>query len=99
MSGSMPRWLALLLMACWGLSGASGCMPEPPIVNVATPPCECDCRFRATAPQVGRGCYVKDDLLICPLVRRTLDVEPAFPAEDPRCERGPDGALRCEVAE
>lgn len=75
------------------------CKTPPPVVNVQAPPCECACAFEATAPEIGKGCYVRDDLLICPLVRRTLDVEPAYPSEDPRCERQPDGSLRCEVVE
>ena len=74
---------------------ALGC--QAPSVHVQAPPCDCSCQFRATAPQVGKGCYVSDDVLICPLVRRTLDLEPAYPTEDPRCEKQADGTLRCEV--
>ena len=37
------------------------------------------------------------DMLVCPLVRRDLEIEPAYPSEDPRCERLENGSLRCEV--
>ncbi len=74
-----------------------GC--QTPLVNVEATPCECACSYKATTPQVGKGCYVKDDLLICPLVVRQLDVEPAYPSEDPRCTRQADGTTRCEVME
>ena len=70
---------------------------KPPVVNVAAQPCECECSFKATAPQIGKGCWVQNDVLICPLVKRTLEIEPAYPDADPRCERQPDGTLRCEV--
>ena len=32
------------------------------------------------------------------LVVKTIDIEPAYPGEDPRCERQEDGTLRCEVS-
>lgn len=70
---------------------------QNPQVNVEAPPCDCSCSFAATAPQIGKGCYVSGDVLVCPLVRRTLEVEPAYPSEDPRCTKQPDGTLRCEV--
>ncbi len=80
---------------------AAGCQrpppPRPPIVNVEAPPCRCECSYAATTPQIGRGCWVEGDRLICPLVRRSLEVEPAYPSVDPRCERMPDGTLRCTV--
>jgi len=69
----------------------------PPVVNVQAPPCTCDCAFRATAPQVGKGCWVKGDLLVCPLVRRDLEIEPAYPSEDPRCHRLPSGEIQCRI--
>jgi hypothetical protein len=84
-----------LLLAC--ALFAAACATPAPVVNVEAPPCECACEFRATAPQIGKGCVVDGDRLICPLVRRTLDIEPAYPAEDPRCEKQPDGTLRCEI--
>jgi hypothetical protein len=71
--------------------------PPPPVVNVEAPPCECACSFEAKAPEVGKGCWVSGDHLVCPLVRRTLEIEPAYPAEDPRCEPQEDGTIRCEV--
>jgi hypothetical protein len=40
---------------------------------------------------------VSGDHLVCPLVRRTLDIQPAYPSEDPRCEVQEDGTIRCEV--
>ncbi len=73
------------------------CQQAPPVVNVQAPPCECGCAFKATAPQVGKGCWVSGDLLVCPLVRRDLEIEPAYPSEDPRCERLANGSLRCAV--
>ena len=76
---------------------ALGCQRPPPVVNVQAPPCDCACSFRAVSPEIGRGCYVKDDVLVCPLVKRTLELEPAFPSDDPRCQKQPDGSLRCEV--
>lgn len=98
----MRRGSLAAALAAAVLAGASlACQTKPPVVNVQAPPCECSCahEFRATAPQVGKGCYVQDDLLVCPLVRRTLDLEPAYPGEDPRCEGQPDGTIRCEVAD
>jgi hypothetical protein len=76
---------------------AFACQQAPPVVNVQAPPCECVCDFKATAPQVGKGCWVSGDRMVCPLVRRDLEIEPAYPSEDPRCERLPSGKLRCEV--
>ena len=70
---------------------------QAPQVHVQAPPCDCACEFRASAPQIGKGCYVNDDVLVCPLVRRTLDIEPAYPSVDPRCEKLEDGTMRCEV--
>ncbi|MDJ0788329.1 MAG: hypothetical protein QNK05_16095 [Myxococcota bacterium] len=87
-------------LACGVLLGALAsvaCETPPPVVNVEAPPCDCQCSFQATAPQVGKGCWVSGDKLVCPLVRRTLELEPAYPSEDPRCERQEDGSLRCEV--
>ena len=87
----------------------AGCA-QPPVVKVeptpitveapaVTPTCQCDCSsaFRARVPQIGSGCWVQDDVLVCPLVSRNLEIEPAYPAEDPRCEKLADGSLRCEV--
>ncbi len=79
---------------------ALACQTPAPVVHVQAPPatpCNCDCAYRATAPQIGKGCWVEGDRLICPLVRRSLEVEPAYPSDDPRCERLPDGSLRCAV--
>jgi hypothetical protein len=73
------------------------CQQAPPVVNVQAPPCECACDFKATAPQVGKGCWVNGDLLVCPLVRRDLEIEPAYPSEDPRCERLANGDLQCAI--
>lgn len=100
-------WMAMVVV------GALGCATQPPVVNVAPPtvnveppavtvqaqPCNCDCSsaFAAKVPQIGKGCWVQDDVLVCPLVYRNLDVEPAYPGADPRCERQADGTLRCEV--
>ena len=78
--------LLLALPACW-----------TPQVNVDSPPCDCTCLFRASTPEIGKGCWVNGDVLVCPLVRRTLDIEPAYPSEDPRCEKLPDGSMRCEI--
>jgi hypothetical protein len=80
--------LALITLAC---------QQAPPVVNVQAPPCECACDFKATAPQVGKGCWVSGDLMVCPLVRRDLEIEPAYPSEDPRCERLPNGELQCAI--
>ena len=76
---------------------ALGCNRPPPVVHVQAQPCECSCAFRAVAPQVGKGCWVQNDVLICPLVKRTLEIEPAYPDADPRCTKQEDGTLRCEV--
>jgi hypothetical protein len=76
---------------------AVGCQTKPPVVNVPAQPCECACSYRAVAPQIGKGCWVQNDVLVCPLVKRTLDIEPAYPEADPRCEKQEDGTLRCEV--
>lgn len=73
------------------------CQQAPPIVNVQAPPCECACDFKATAPQVGKGCWVSGDMMVCPLVRRDLEIEPAYPSEDPRCQRLPSGELQCAI--
>jgi hypothetical protein len=70
-----------------------------PLIKVDSPPCRCECAFQATAPEIGRGCHVQGDVLVCPLVRRTLEIEPAVPSEDPRCTAQPDGTTRCEVVE
>jgi hypothetical protein len=78
-------------------SVAAGCQTPAPVVNVQAPPCECACDFKATAPQIGKGCHVDGDRLICPLVRRTLEIEPAYPSDDPRCEKQEDGSLRCQI--
>ena len=59
--------------------------------------CQCDCSFKATTPQVGKGCWVEGDKLICPLVRRSLKLEPAYPSEDPRCEQQEDGRIKCAI--
>ena len=80
--------LLLVLVAC-----------QAPPVHVHAPPCDCSCLFRASAPEVGKGCWVNGDVLVCPLVRRTLDIEPAYPSEDPRCEKLPDGTMRCEIVQ
>lgn len=81
------------------LAGVLGCAQPAPIVNVEAPPCECACEFKATTPEIGRGCFVQGDTLVCPLVRRTLELEPAYPAEDPRCTKMEDGSIRCEVVQ
>ena len=83
----------LLILALNSLA----CQQAPPVVNVQAPPCECACAFKASAPQVGKGCWVSGDLMVCPLVRRDLEIEPAHPSEDPRCERLADGDLRCAI--
>ena len=93
------------------LLGLAACA-QPPVVRVeptpvtvqapeVAPTCQCDCSsaFKARVPQIGSGCWVQDDVLVCPLVHRQLEVEPAYPGEDPRCEKLPDGSLRCEVHE
>jgi hypothetical protein len=77
----------LLILALTSLA----CQQAPPVVNVQAPPCECACAFKASAPQVGKGCWVSGDLMVCPLVRRDLEIEPAYPSEDPRCERLANG--------
>lgn len=87
-----PALLLAALAAC-----ALACQSPPPVVNVQAPPCDCACSFRAVAPEIGKGCWVKDDVLVCPLVKRTLEIEPAYPEDDPRCKRLEDGTLRCEV--
>jgi hypothetical protein len=76
---------------------ALACQQAPPVVHVQAPPCECACAFKATAPQVGKGCWVSGDMMVCPLVRRDLEIEPAYPSEDPRCERLANGELRCAI--
>jgi len=78
-------------------ASAVACQQAPPIVNVQAPPCHCDCAFKASTPQIGKGCWVKGDVLICPLVRRDLDIEPAYPSEDPRCKKLPNGDLECAL--
>ncbi|MBW2236380.1 MAG: hypothetical protein JRF70_06795 [Deltaproteobacteria bacterium] len=92
----MLRPCLVSLVVAAGL--ALGCSRPPPVVNVPAQPCECNCAFRAVAPQVGKGCWVQNDVLICPLVKRTLEIEPAYPDADPRCEKQEDGTLRCEVS-
>ena len=87
-----PALLLAALAAC-----ALACQRPPPVVNVQAPPCDCACSFRAVAPEIGKGCWVKGDVLVCPLVKRTLEIEPAYPEDDPRCQRQADGTLRCEV--
>ncbi len=77
--------------------GALACATDPPVVNVKNPPCECACQFQAVAPEIGRGCWVQKDVLVCPLVKRTLDIEPAYPGDDPRCTKQEDGTIRCAV--
>ena len=97
MTGRLPLATGIALLAL----AAAGCQtapPPPPVVNVEAPPCTCDCTFRATAPEIGKGCWVSGDHLVCPLVRRSLEIEPAYPTEDPRCEVQEDGRLRCEVS-
>ncbi len=86
-----------LLAAALALAACQSAPPPRPVVNVQAPPCNCECAYAATAPQIGKGCWVEGDRLICPLVRRSIEVEPAYPSEDPRCERQPDGTLRCTV--
>ena len=95
-SSASKRWGWGALVAGAALF-AMACETPTPVVNVSTPPCNCDCRYAASAPQIGKGCWVEGDRLICPLVRRSLQVEPAYPSEDPRCERLEDGSLRCRV--
>jgi hypothetical protein len=73
------------------------CQQAPPVVNVQAPPCKCACDFKATAPQVGKGCWVSGDMMVCPLVRRDLEIQPAYPSEDPRCQRLPSGDLQCAI--
>ncbi|UCE85350.1 MAG: hypothetical protein JSU66_13515 [Deltaproteobacteria bacterium] len=86
--------VVLAALACAVLA----CATPPPVVNVEAPPCQCDCAFRATTPEIGRGCWVQGDVLVCPLVVKTIDIEPAYPGSDPRCEKQDDGTLRCEVS-
>ena len=74
-----------------------GCRYLMPAVEMYPPPCDCACSFRATAPEIGQGCWVSGDLLTCPLVRRELEVAPAFPSEDPRCTELELGGVMCEV--
>ncbi len=93
--GKSASLVALLILILGPATLA--CQQAPPVVNVQAPPCECGCAFKATAPQVGKGCWVNGDLLVCPLVRRDLEIEPAYPSEDPRCERLEDGSLRCAI--
>ena len=88
-----------LLAAALVLAACQSPPPPRPVVNVQAPPCDCSCAFRAVAPQVGKGCWVQNDVLVCPLVKRTLDIEPAYPSEDPRCEKLPDGSMRCEIVQ
>jgi hypothetical protein len=87
---NLRAWVLVVAVVCVGCA-------KPPVVNVPAQPCECACNFKATTPQVGKGCWVQNDVLICPLVKRTLEIEPAYPNADPRCEKQPDGTLRCEV--
>lgn len=89
----------LAIAATAALSLALGCAQPAPVVNVEAPPCKCECSYKASAPEIGRGCHVQGDVLVCPLVRRTLEIEPAVPSEDPRCYPMPDGKTRCEVQE
>ena len=98
---------AIAISLVLALAGCAG----PPVVNVQPtpvtveapepPPCQCECSstFRARVPQIGAGCWVQDDVLVCPLVHRDLEIEPAYPSADPRCRKLPDGSLRCEVQE
>jgi hypothetical protein len=88
MRSALFSLLLLALPGCW-----------TPQVNVDAPPCDCSCLFRASTPEIGKGCWVNGDVLVCPLVRRTLDIEPAYPSEDPRCEKLPDGSTRCEISQ
>lgn len=97
----MKGWFRAYVVLGAGLGAAAqiACQTAPPVVNVAAPPCRCACEsaFRASTPQIGKGCYVDGDRLICPLVRRDVDLEPAYPSEDPRCEKQEDGTIRCTV--
>ena len=108
--GTMLRMRRVALgVAFLGLGGCA----QPPVVQVeptpitveaptvTVPTCQCDCSsaFRARVPQIGAGCWVQDDVLVCPLVSRNLEIEPAYPSEDPRCEKLADGSLRCRVQE
>lgn len=89
-------WIALAALL------ALGCQTPPaPVVHVQAPPCDCACSssFKASVPQIGKGCHVQGDVLVCPLVRRTLEIEPAYPSEDPRCTRQADGTTVCEIVE
>lgn len=88
---------AVLGLAALGMGCQTPPPPPRPVVNVQAPPCNCECAYTATAPQIGKGCWVEGDRLICPLVRRSIEVEPAYPSEDPRCVRQPDGTTRCTV--
>lgn len=94
--GRLPGAAALAVLAAL-TAFVIACETPPPVVNVEAPPCECACRFQASAPQIGKGCWVNGDVLVCPLVRRTLDIEPAYPSEDPRCETLESGEIRCEI--
>ena len=94
----MKTWLRRTVFGLIALA-ASACQTPAPVVNVSAPPCRCACEsaFQASTPQIGKGCYVDGDRLICPLVRRSVDLEPAYPSEDPRCEKQADGTIRCTV--
>lgn len=102
---TIPTWKlgeskAALLVVSILLFGVFSCATPPaPVVNVAAPPCDCACEFKASVPQIGRGCHVQGDLLVCPLVRRTLEIEPAYPSEDPRCRKEADGTTVCSIVE
>ncbi len=87
--GQSSRRLVTALAALLALT-ALGCQTQPRV-------CQCDCAFKATTPQVGKGCWVEGDKLICPLVRRSLRLEPAYPSEDPRCEQQEDGRIKCAI--
>ena len=97
--GPGPRPSGLARLALFGTLALAiaACETPPPVVNVQAPPCECACDFKASTPQIGEGCWVQGDVLVCPLVRRTLEIEPAYPAADPRCQRQEDGTLRCQI--
>ncbi len=84
------RSRALAALATLLGAAALACQSPPPV-------CQCDCSFKATAPQVGKGCWVEGDKLICPLVRRSLEIEPAYPSEDPRCVTREDGTIECAI--
>lgn len=86
--------IAVLVLA---VAVCGACRSVPPVVNVPAQPCQCSCSYRAVAPEIGKGCWVQNDVLVCPLVKRTLEIEPAYPGADPRCTKQKDGTLKCKV--